>query len=452
MLVSLFRKIGVKFSLNDPQWGRGSQNDNRENQNNGSNGDKRPEKPSGNNDGPPDLDQLWRDFNQRIAGLLGRKGGGGSDGGNGGGGFNRGDVKGAGIGVGVIAVIVAFLWLASGFFIVQEGQTAVVTTFGRYSHTTLPGFNWRWPYPIQGHEIVNMSQVRTAEIGYRGSVRNKQLKESLMLTDDENIIDIQFAVQYKLKNAAEWLFNNRDPDDSVRQVAETAIREIVGRSKMDFVLYEGREKVALDVSQRMQQILDRYKSGVQITNVTMQGVQPPEQVQAAFDDAVKAGQDRERLKNEGQAYANDVIPRASGAASRLLEEAEAYRSRVVANAEGDASRFTQVQEAYAKAPAVTRERMYIETMQQIFANTTKVMVDVKSGSNLLYLPLDKLIQQSGSDAAPAAGKQQAPAASQPSLGAASTNSTAGNDTVYSSELMRDTRNRDPRESREREVR
>jgi membrane protease subunit HflK len=452
MLVSLFRKIGVKFSLNDPQWGRGSQNDNRENQNNGSNGDKRPEKPSGNNDGPPDLDQLWRDFNQRIAGLLGRKGGGGSDGGNSGGGFNRGDVKGAGIGVGVIAVIVAFLWLASGFFIVQEGQTAVVTTFGRYSHTTLPGFNWRWPYPIQGHEIVNMSQVRTAEIGYRGNVRNKQLKESLMLTDDENIIDIQFAVQYKLKNAAEWLFNNRDPDDSVRQVAETAIREIVGRSKMDFVLYEGREKVALDVSQRMQQILDRYKSGVQITNVTMQGVQPPEQVQAAFDDAVKAGQDRERLKNEGQAYANDVIPRASGAASRLLEEAEAYRSRVTANAEGDASRFTQVQEAYAKAPAVTRDRMYLETMQQIFANTTKVMVDAKSGSNLLYLPLDKLIQQSASDAAPTSGKAPASSTVQPSAGTASTTSTAGNDTVYSSELMRDSRNRDPRDARDREVR
>jgi len=450
MLVSLFRKIGVKFSLNDPQWGRGSQNDNRENQNNGNNGDKRPEKPSGNNDGPPDLDQLWRDFNQRLSGLFGRKGGGGSSDGGNGGGFNRGDVKGAGIGVGVIAVIVAFLWLASGFFIVQEGQTAVVTTFGRYSHTTLPGFNWRWPYPIQGHEIVNMSQVRTAEIGYRGNVRNKQLKESLMLTDDENIIDIQFAVQYKLKNAAEWLFNNRDPDDSVRQVAETAIREIVGRSKMDFVLYEGREKVALDVSQRMQQILDRYKSGVQITNVTMQGVQPPEQVQAAFDDAVKAGQDRERLKNEGQAYANDVIPRASGAASRLLEEAEAYRSRVMANAEGDASRFTQVQEAYAKAPAVTRERMYIETMQQIFANTTKVMVDAKSGSNLLYLPLDKLIQQTGADAAPA-GKPAA-SATAPAASAANSASNGGNDTVYSSELMRDMRNRDPREAREREVR
>ncbi|KAF1044578.1 MAG: Modulator of FtsH protease HflK [Herbaspirillum frisingense] len=455
MLVSLFRKIGVKFSLNDPQWGRGSQDDNRENQNNGNNGenrpDKRPEKPSGGNDGPPDLDQLWRDFNQRLAGMFGRKGGGSSD--SGGGGFNRGDVRGAGIGVGVIAIIVVFLWLASGFFIVQEGQTAVVTTFGRYSHTTLPGFNWRWPYPIQGHEIVNMSQVRTAEIGYRGNVRNKQLKESLMLTDDENIIDIQFAVQYKLKNAAEWLFNNRDQDDSVRQVAETAIREIVGRSKMDFVLYEGREKVALDVSQRMQQILDRYKSGVQITNVTMQGVQPPEQVQAAFDDAVKAGQDRERLKNEGQAYANDVIPRASGASSRLLEEAEAYRSRVTANAEGDAARFRQVLDEYQKAPAVTRDRMYIETMQQIFANTTKVMVDAKTGSNLLYLPLDKLIQQTGNEAAPGAKQPAQPSGSQPTAGAAApTNSNSGNDTVYSSDLMRDMRTRDPRESREREVR
>ncbi|MFL9923487.1 FtsH protease activity modulator HflK [Herbaspirillum lusitanum] len=451
MLVSLFKKIGVKFSLNDPQWGRGSQDDNRQNQNNGNNGDKRPEKPSGN-DGPPDLDQLWRDFNQRLNGMFGRKKGGGNGGNsdNGGGGFNRGDVKGAGIGIGVIALIVAFLWLASGFFIVQEGQTAVVTTFGKYSHTTLPGFNWRWPYPIQGHEIVNVSQVRTAEIGYRSSVRNKQLKESLMLTDDENIIDIQFAVQYKLKNAAEWLFNNRDPDDSVRQVAETAIREIVGRSKMDFVLYEGREKVALDVNQRMQQILDRYKSGVQITNVTMQGVQPPEQVQAAFDDAVKAGQDRERLKNEGQAYANDVIPRASGAASRLLEEADAYRSRVVANAEGDAARFKQVLDEYQKAPAVTRDRMYLETMQQIFANTTKVMVDSKNNNNMLYLPLDKLIQQT--EAQPQAGKQPATGAAAGAAASSSSNVTSGNDTVYSTDPQRDVRTRDPRESREREVR
>jgi len=440
MLVSLFKKLGLKFSLNDPQWGRGSQDDNnRQNQNNGGNGNKKPE------DGPPDLDQLWRDFNQRVSRLFGKRGGGGSD--NGDGNFNRGDIKGAGIGVGVIAVIVAFLWLASGFFIVQEGQTAVVMTFGKYSHTTLPGFNWRWPYPVQSHEIVNVSQVRTAEIGYRSNAKNKQLKEALMLTDDENIIDIQFAVQYKLKNAAEWLFNNRDQDETVRQVAETAIREIVGRSKMDFVLYEGREKVALDVGQLMQQILDRYKSGVQITNVTMQGVQPPEQVQAAFDDAVKAGQDRERQKNEGQAYANDVIPKASGAASRLLEEAEPTVRGIVANAEGDGARFKQVLEEYQKAPAVTRDRMYLETMQQIFTNTTKVMVDAKSGNNLLYLPLDKLIQQTDSaNATNAAKPATAPAA------AATTPTLPGSDPVYSVDVQRDSRNRDARDSRDREVR
>lgn len=435
MLGSLIKKIGLKFSLNDPQWGRGSQDEN--NRQNPNNGNKNPE------NGPPDLDQLWRDFNNRISRLFGKRGSsnGGPDNNDG---FNRGDIKNAGIGIGVIAVVVVFLWLASGFFIVQEGQTAVVMTFGKYSHTTSAGFNWRWPYPIQSHEIVNVSQVRTVEIGYRGNPKNKQLRESLMLTDDENIIDIQFAVQYTLKDASQWLFNNRDQDETVRQVAETAIREIVGRSKMDFVLYEGREKVALDVAKLMQQILDRYKSGVQITNVTMQGVQPPEQVQAAFDDAVKAGQDRERLKNEGQAYANDVIPKASGAASRLLEEADAYRSRIVANAEGDAARFKQVLEQYQKAPAITRDRMYLETMQQIFTNTSKVMVDTKSGSNLLYLPLDKLIQQA--DAAVPA-KQGTPSATVPAVPTVPT--APGVEPVYPADISRDVRNRDERDSRDR---
>jgi membrane protease subunit HflK len=387
MLVSLIKKIGLKFSLNDPRWGRDSQGDQNQNQD-----AKRP------NSGPPDLDQLWRDFNQQLNRLFGRKGGkgGGDDGGNGG---FRPSFRGARIGAGLIAAIIAFLWLVSGFFIVQEGQTGVVMSFGKYSHSTPAGFNWRWPFPIQSHEIVNVSQVRTAEIGYRSTARNKQPKEALMLTDDENIIDIQFAVQYKLKNASEWLFNNRGQDEMIRQVAETSIREIVGRSKMDFVLYEGREKVALDVHQLMQQILDRYKAGAQITNVTMQGVQPPEQVQASFDDAVKAGQDRERQKNEGQAYANEVIPKARGAAARLMQESEAYRASVTANAEGDASRFKQVYAEYQKAPAVTRDRMYLETMQNVFSNTTKVMVDAKSGSNLIYLPLDKLISQTGADAA-----------------------------------------------------
>lgn len=430
MPIPLLRKIGLKFSLNDPRWGRGSQ-DNGQNQNQDG---KRP------GDGPPDLDQLWREFNQRLNRLFGNKGNGRGDGG----GFNP-DAKGAGIGAGLISLIVAFLWLVSGFFIVQEGQTAVVLTFGKYSHSAPAGFNWRWPYPIQSHEVVNVSQVRTVEVGYRNNVRNKQAKESLMLTDDENIIDIQFAVQYKLKNASEWLFNNRDQDELVRQVAETAIREIVGRSKMDFVLYEGREKVAFDASQLMQQITDRYRAGIQITNVTMQAVQPPEQVQAAFDDAVKAGQDRERQKNEGQAYANDVIPRARGAASRLLQEAEAYRSRVVANAQGDASRFKQVLTEYQKAPAVTRDRMYIETMQQIFANTTKVMVDSRSGGNLLYLPLDKLISQASSDAG--AGKPAA-ASQAPSNAASAAEPLQSLDP----QRQRDSRGRDSRDSRDREAR
>ncbi|TFW10597.1 FtsH protease activity modulator HflK, partial [Oxalobacteraceae bacterium OM1] len=394
-------------------------------------------------DGPPDLDQLWRDFNQRLNRLLGSKGGRGGDGG----GLGP-DLRGAGIGVGLIAVIVLFLWLVSGFFIVQEGQTGVVLTFGKYSHMTPAGFNWRWPYPIQSHEIVNVSQVRTVEVGYRSSVRNKQPRESLMLTDDENIIDIQFAVQYKLKNASDWVFNNRDQEELVRQVAETAIREIVGHSKMDFVLYEGREKVAGDVAQLMQQIVDRYNSGVQVTNVTMQGVQPPEQVQAAFDDAVKAGQDRERQKNEGQAYANDVIPKARGAASRLLQEAEAYRARVVANAEGDAARFKQVLVEYQKAPAVTRDRMYIETMQQIFANTTKVMVDSKSGNNLLYLPLDKLISQASADNAARNGQTQQSQTSQ----AAPVNPLPEPPNQTIETRQRDSRSRDSRDSREREVR
>jgi len=432
MPVPLFKKIGLKFSLNDPRWGRGSQ-DNGQNQNQDG---KRP------NDGPPDLDQLWREFNQRLNRLFGGKGGG-RDGG--GGGFNP-DARGAGIGVGLVAAIVGFLWLVSGFFIVQEGQTGVVLTFGKYSHSTPAGFNWRWPYPIQSHEVVNISQVRTVEVGYRSNVRNKQARESLMLTDDENIIDIQFAVQYRLKSAAEWLFNNRDQDELVRQVAETSIREIVGKSKMDFVLYEGREKVAFDVGQLMQQITDRYQAGIQITNVSMQNVQPPEQVQAAFDDAVKAGQDRERQKNEGQAYANDVIPRARGAASRLLQEAEAYRSRVVANAQGDASRFKQVLTEYQKAPAVTRDRMYLETMQQIFANTTKVMIDSKSGNNLLYLPLDKLIAQTAGDAnaAKPGNATQAPAAP----------AAAANEPLPSMDLQRqrDPRTREGRDSREREGR
>jgi len=284
------------------------------------------------------------------------------------------------------------------------------------SHTTTPGFNWRWPYPIQAHEIVDVSTIRTAEIGYRGTASNKQSQESLMLTDDENIVDIQFAVQYTLKDPVAWVFNNRDQDDTVRQAAETAIREVVGRSKMDFVLYEGREKVAANVQALIQTITDRYKLGALISNVTMQGVQPPEQVQNAFDDAVRASQDRARARNEGEAYANQVIPAARGQAFRLQQDAEAYRSMVVENATGNASRFDQVVAAYAKAPGVTRDRMYVDTMQQIFSSTTKVMIDSRANNNMLYLPLDKLMQQVAANDAQVGSKSgpvQVPGTAQP---------------------------------------
>lgn len=306
------------------------------------------------------------------------------------------DAKKSALRLGILMMLGAgfLFWLGTGFFIVQEGETGVVMTFGRFSKMTSSGVNWRYPTPFQSHEVVNVSQVRTVEVGYRSTLRNKMPKEALMLTNDENIVDIQFAVQYRLKNAADWVFNNRDQEEMVRQVAEASIREVVGKNKMDFVLYEGRDQIAIDAHSLMQQIFDQYQSGVQVTNVTMQGVQPPEQVQAAFDDAVKAGQDLERQKNEGEAYANAVIPRAKGTAARLIQEAEGYRDQVIANAEGNAARFKMIVDEYKKAPGVTRDRMYIQAMQDVFSSTTKVLVDVRGSSNLLYLPFDKLLAES----------------------------------------------------------
>jgi modulator of FtsH protease HflK len=397
--------ISRLFNLNDNRWGSEGNGNKPGDDNKGDEGNKPkpapPRKPN-NNDGPPDLDELWKDFNRKLSGLFG--GGGKNAGGNnkpnfGGGnlGGSGPDMKSAGIGVGLFALVGLVLWLGTGFFIVQEGQQGVILQFGKYKTTVGAGFNWRLPYPIQAHEIVKVSELRSVDIGRGGVVKATSLKESSMLTEDENIIDVRFGVQYLIKDAQEYLFYNKEVEQTVVQAAETAVREIVGKSKMDFVLYEGREKIANDLTVLTQQILDRYKTGVTIRSVNMQNVQPPEQVQAAFDDAVKAGQDRERAKNEGQAYANNVIPTARGTASRLQQEAEAHRSRVVATAEGDADRFRQVLVEYSKAPGVTRDRLYLETMQQVYSNVSKVMVDSKQGSQLLYLPLDKLIQQSSAD-------------------------------------------------------
>jgi len=356
------------------------------------------------NDGPPDLDELWRDFNRKLSGLFGGKGGGGGRPGRpeGGGSNFQPDMKSAGIGAGLIAGVAALIWLGSGFYIVQEGQQAVVTTFGKYSQTKDAGFQWRMPYPIQAHETVAVSQLQSVEVGRTGVVAATGLRDSSMLTQDENIIDIRFTVQYRRTDARAYLFENNRPDEAVIMAAETAVREIVGRSRVDLVLYEGRDAIAADLVRSIQAQLDRLKAGITIANVNLQSVQVPEQVQAAFNDAVKATADRDRFKNEGQAYASDVIPRARGTAARLLEEAEGYRSRVVAQAEGDAQRFRSVLAEYQRAPGVTRDRLYLETMQQVYSNVSKVMVDSRSGSNLLYLPLDRLLQQAGAPvAAPA---------------------------------------------------
>lgn len=380
---------------------------------------------SGGRDGPPDLDELWRDFNRKLSGLFGGKGGGSRNNGSGDGGGNSNgggpnfqpDMKSAGVGVSLIAGVIALIWLGSGFFIVQEGQQAVVTSFGKYSHTADAGFQWRMPYPFQAHETVNFTQLRSKEVGRNNVVAATGLRDSSMLTQDENIVDIRFTVQYRLKDARAFLFENRDPEDAVTLAAESAVREIVGKSKIDSVLYEQRDAIAADLVKSVQNQLDRLKAGIVVVNVNVQSVQPPEQVQAAFEDTLKAGQDGDRLKKEGLAYASDVIPKAQGTSARLREEAEGYKAKTVAEADGDARRFASVLAEYQKAPAVTRDRMYIDTMRQVYSNVSKVMIDSRGNSNLLYLPLDKLLQQTVTSVAPSVPAQTLPDTS-PSSGSA----------------------------------
>lgn len=402
------------FNLNDPRWGRHDDKpvegekgepaspDGRSSDTPSKSGNDRGQK-QGPNQGPPDLDELWRDLNRKLGGLFGglknagRGGAGGSmGGGNGPGGFQP-DMKSAGIGAGLIAGVVLLIWLGTGFFIVQEGQQAVITQFGKYKSSVGAGFNWRLPYPIQRHELIFVTQIRSVDVGRDTVIKATGLRESAMLTEDENIVEIKFAVQYRLSDARAFLFESKNPGEAVVQAAETAVREVVGKMRMDSALSEERDQIAPRVRALMQKILDRYKVGIEVVGINLQqgGVRPPEQVQAAFDDVLKAGQERERAKNEAQAYANDVVPRAVGSASRLKEEADAYKAKIVAQAQGDAQRFKSVLTEYQKAPQVTKDRMYLDTMQQIYSNVTKVMVDSSKGSNLLYLPLDKLMHMTG---------------------------------------------------------
>ena len=398
------------MGLNDNQWGK---------RGGGSSGGGGGGGGGGNNQGPPDLDELWRRFSRKLNDLMGNRkqgprevgtGGGGNGGGFSGGNFTSGQWRNGGL---LIGGVVFLLWIASGVYIVAPAERGVVLRFGKFVEETNPGPRWHLPWPIERAEVVNVSGVRTVEIGYRNNPRNKVLRESLMLTDDENIVDVQFAVQYTLSSGRDFLLNVRNPDETVLQAAETAIRQVVGIRRMDAVLYEDRGGVQADVLKVMQGLLDRYNLGILISNVTMQSAQPPEQVQAAFDDAVRAGQDRERQKNEGEAYANDVIPRARGAAARLAEEAEGYRQRVVATAEGEATRFRLVVEEYNRAPRVTRDRLYIDAMNTVMTNATKVVVDQRQGSNLLFLPLDKLLAATGAAAGQAVNPGDAVASAAP---------------------------------------
>jgi membrane protease subunit HflK len=337
------------------------------------------------NDGPPDLDEVVRNMQRKLGGLFGGKGGSGGDNNRSGGGT---------FGAGLILAIVAIVWLLSGIYIVEAPERGVVLRFGQYSSTAMPGPHWHLPYPIEKVEIVNVEEIRNVEIGYRSnnvSSTNSIPSESLMLTKDENIIDLKIAVQYRVQDAAKYLFNVRDPDVILRQMMESAVREVVGRSKMDFVLTEGRSAIANSTEQLLQSMLDTHDAGLLVTSVNMQDVQPPEQVQSAFADVVKAREDEVRQKNQAEAYANDILPKARGRAFRIEQEAQAYKSETVAKAEGDASRFTQVMQEYNKAPRITTERLYIDAMESVYSKSQKVMVDVKDGANnVLYLPLDRM--------------------------------------------------------------
>jgi len=339
------------------------------------------------NDGPPDLDEVVRNMQRKLSNLFGGQGNKKSD-------ENNNASNSGPIGMGVIVAILLVVWLASGIYIVQPAEQGVVLRFGAYSSTSTSGPHWHIPYPFEQVEMVNVEQIRNTEIGYRstaGRSGNTIHSESLMLTKDENIIDLKVAVQYRIKDAANYLFNVKNPDLTLRQMAESAIRETVGKSNMDFVLTEGRSAIASDTKELLQSLLNDYKTGLIVTSVNMQGVQPPEQVQAAFSDVVKAREDEVRQKNEAEAYANDIVPKARGAAYRIVQEAEAYQSQIIAKAKGETSRFVQVMNEYEKAPKITKERLYLDTMESVYSKSQKVLVDVSKGSNnILYLPLDKM--------------------------------------------------------------
>jgi membrane protease subunit HflK len=369
----------------------------------GTGGDKNPWGQGGGEQGPPDLDEIVRKLQQKLSGLFG----GGKRSGDSGGGHSM--PSGSGIGLGLVLFVLIGMWLASGLYVVAAGERAVVLRFGKKSEVTQSGLHWHLPYPVETVLKVDVKKTYRIEIGYRNTVDNKVPSESLMLTKDENIVDLGFGIQYRIAKADDYLFNVRNVEDTIRQATESAIREVAGNSTMDFLLTEGREQVAVDVHKLLQGILDEYKTGILVTEVRNQHAGPPDDVQAAFDDAVRAREDEQRYINDAQAYARKVSQLAQGQVVRMDQEAVAYRTQVEERSRGDAQRFDDISREYAKAPRVTRERMYLETVEAVMSNSTKVLIDQKGGNNMIYLPLDKLVR----DARPAKQYEELSAAPAP---------------------------------------
>ncbi|WP_186085425.1 FtsH protease activity modulator HflK [Burkholderia gladioli] len=388
------------LSINDPRWGRGEGNGDKSRKND-------PKRPPPDGEGPPDLDEMWRNFNRRLAGLFGGKGGGGNRG------FRPDNGRAARVGVGIVIGVLVAVYVGSGVFVVPDGQTGVVLQFGESRGTVGQGVHWRLPYPFESHEIVDTAQIHATEIGRNNVVRVANVKDASMLTRDGDIVDVRFIVQYRIRSATDYLFRTVDPELAVRQSAQAAIRRIVGAAAASDVTGADRDKLRDQLSAAIQGDLDHEQTGLVVTGVVIQAAQLPEQVQAAVDEIGKARQEREAAKNAAQAYADDLLPRARGDAAKLVDDAKAYADRVVTQAQGDADRYKQVYAQYEKAPAVVRERMYLDTMQDIYSKATKVYIGSKSGNSLVYLPIDKIVEQQRQRTAEAASGAASAAAGQP---------------------------------------
>lgn len=423
------------LSISDPRWGRGNGNGNTQRPND-------PNRPrgNGNGDGPPDLDEMWRDFNRRLSRLFGGKRQGPGPG-------NRRPDNGraARVGVGILVGVLIAIYIGSGVFVVQEGQTGVVLQFGKYRRTVGPGIHLRSPYPFETDEIVNVAEIRSIEVGRNNPVNDGSASDASVLTHDGDIVDVRFAVRYQVKSPADYLFRASDPDRSVTQAAQAAVRELAGARSTSDLLGKDHDTLGQSLADSIQHSLDRYRAGLTVVGVTVESIEPPQQVQAAYADAARANDDRERAKRDAQAYASELLPRAQGDASRVIDDAKAYADRVVAQAQGDAERFNEVYAQYAKAPAVVRERMYLDTMREIYSNATKVFIASKPGTSVVNVPLDKLVEAARRPGAETAATPAAPA-SVPRTGA-STAASAASQAVPASDALR---SRDTLRSRSRE--